>query len=469
MRWRARKGVSSPSPRNPRSIWFKGESAVLEKMFNLQERGTDLRTEVVAGVTTFATMAYILFLNPFILSQAGMNGAAVLIASALAAAFGTILIGLIADLPFAMAPGMGMNAYFAFTVCGQMKIPWQTALAAVFLDGCIFLAISVLPLREKMIKDIPYNIKLAASAAIGLFITLIGLRNVGIVINSEATSVTMGHVLQPAILLTLLATMVGGLCLQYNIRGGLLMTLLGTTVAGLFVPGPKGAPVTTWVPFSQWQWPSWELFRQGAFQLDFHGAEQLGLAMIVFTFTFVSLFDTAGTFVGLATKLGWINEEQQTFPGANRGLLAESFAIIFGALMGTSTTTTYIESAAGIAQGGRTGLTSVVTGLCFLGSIFLAPLATMIPAQATSPILILVGYLMLESVIKIKLDDVTEALPAFLTLVMVPFTYNVANGLIFGILSYVILKVLSGRIREVGVTMWVLAVLCSLSLMRGGH
>ncbi len=440
---------------------------MLERMFKLRERNTDLRTEVVAGVTTFATMAYILFLNPFILSKAGMSPPAVLVATALAAGFGSILMGLLADLPFAMAPGMGMNAYFAFTVVGQMKIPWQTALAAVFLDGCIFLAISLLPLREKMIKDIPYNIKLASSAAIGLFITLIGLKNVGIVASSPDTLVRMGSILEPAVLLTLLATLVGALTIHFKIRGGLLMTLLGTTVIGLAVPNGQGGNVTTWVPLAQWEWPSWELFRQGAFQLDFQGAGQLGLAMIVFTFTFVSLFDTAGTFVGLATKLGWINSEQQTFKGANRGLLAESFAIMFGALMGTSTTTTYIESAAGIAEGGRTGLTSVVTGLCFIFSLFLAPLATMIPAQATSPILILVGFLMLDSVIKLDLEDVTEALPAFLTLVMVPFTYNVANGLIFGILSYIGLKTLSGRVKEVGVTMWVLGVMCCISLTRG--
>jgi adenine/guanine/hypoxanthine permease len=440
---------------------------MLERMFKLRERNTDLRTEVVAGVTTFATMAYILFLNPFILSKAGMSPPAVLVATALAAGFGSILMGILADLPFAMAPGMGMNAYFAFTVVGQMKIPWQTALAAVFLDGCIFLAISLLPLREKMIKDIPYNIKLASSAAIGLFITLIGLKNVGIVASSPDTLVRMGSILEPAVLLTLLATLVGALTIHFKIRGGLLMTLLGTTVIGLAVPNGQGGNVTTWVPLAQWEWPSWELFRQGAFQLDFQGAGQLGLAMIVFTFTFVSLFDTAGTFVGLATKLGWINSEQQTFKGANRGLLAESFAIMFGALMGTSTTTTYIESAAGIAEGGRTGLTSVVTGLCFIFSLFLAPLATMIPAQATSPILILVGFLMLDSVIKLDLEDVTEALPAFLTLVMVPFTYNVANGLIFGILSYIGLKTLSGRVKEVGVTMWVLGVMCCISLTRG--
>lgn len=440
---------------------------MLERMFKLKERGTSLQTEIVAGITTFATMAYILFLNPFILGKAGMSPPAVLVATALAAGFGTILMGLLADLPFAMAPGMGMNAYFAFTVVGQMKIPWQTALAAVFLDGCIFLAISLLPLREKMIKDIPFNIKLASSAAIGLFITLIGLKNVGIVGSSPDTLVKMGAILEPPVLLTLLATVVGALTIHFKVRGGLLMTLLGTTLLGLVVPNGQGGNVTTWVPFAQWQWPSWELFRQGAFQLDFHGAGELGLAMIVFTFTFVSLFDTAGTFVGLATKLGWINAEQQTFKEANRGLLAESFAIMFGALMGTSTTTTYIESAAGIAEGGRTGLTSVVTGVCFVCSLFLAPLATMIPAQATSPILILVGFLMLESVVKLDLEDVTEALPAFLTLVMVPFTYNVANGLIFGILSYIALKTMSGRVKEVGGTMWVLGLLCCISLSRG--
>ena len=235
---------------------------------------------------------------------------------------------------------------------------------------------------------------------------------------------------------------------------------------GLLVPDGKGGHVTHWVPLSQWEWPSWSLFREQAFQLDFSGASQLGLAMIVFTFTFVSIFDTAGTFVGLGTKLGWINAENQTFPGANKGLLAESFAIMAGALMGTSTTTTYIESATGIAAGGRTGLTAIFTGLLFICSLFLAPLAAMIPVQATAPILVLVGFLMLESVLKLDLSDLTEAVPAFLALIVIPFTYNVANGLVFGILSYVLLKTFTGRIREVGATMWVLAVLCCLSLMR---
>ena len=439
---------------------------MLDKFFHCRERGSQVRTEFLAGATTFATMAYILFLNPDILGDAGMNKPAVLIATAIAAGFGSILMGLVSNLPFALAPGMGMNAYFAYAVVIQMGIPWRTALAAVFLDGCIFCLISVLPLREKMIRDIPYNIKLAIASAIGLFISLIGLKNVKIVVANPDTLVTLGRVTDPPVMLALFGIILAAVLLNRRIKGGLILAVLAITAIGLAVPDGEGGRVTHWLPLSQWDWPSWELFRQGAFQLDFQGASQLGLAMIVFTFTFVSIFDTAGTFVGLGTKLGWIDAEHQTFPGANRGLLAESFAIMVGALAGTSTTSTYIESAAGIAEGGRTGLTAVVTGCFFLCSLVLAPLATMIPSQATSPILILVGFLMMESVLKIDLSDITEALPAFLTLIMVPFTFNVANGLVFGILSYVLLKLLTGRYREIGATMWVLSFLSCLSLLR---
>jgi len=437
---------------------------MLLERFRLQERGLSARTEVLAGVTTFATMAYILFLNPLILADAGMNKQAVLIATALAAGIGSILMGLIANLPFGLAPGMGMNAYFAYTVCQQMQIPWQTALAAVFLDGVIFLILSLLPFRSRMIEEIPFNIKLAAAAAIGLFIAFIGLKSVGLVVSDTATFVRMGSVYSPSSLLTIFGLLLMTTLLYFKVTAALLWGILVVTGLGFFVPGAEGHPL---VSLGQLQWPSLSSFTQGLGQLDFAGAEKLGFAMIVFTFTFVSLFDTAGTFVGLATKLGWIDRDKPTFEEAPRGLIAESFAIMIGALLGTSTTTTYLESASGIAQGGRTGLTAVVTGLCFCSCVFLAPLATLIPAQATAPVLILVGFFMMEPLLKLHLDDLTEAVPAFLTLIMVPLTFNVANGLTWGILSYAILKLCTGRWREVGPTMWVLSVLCLISLQRG--
>lgn len=434
------------------------------KRFELEKHGVTVGSEVLAGLTTFATMAYILFLNPVILGDAGMDRGAVLIATALAAGIGSILMGLIANLPFALAPGMGMNAYFAYTVVKQMGIPWQTALAAVFLDGVIFLILSLLPFRSRMIEDIPYNIKLSAAAAIGLFIAFIGFKNVGLVVGNPVTLVGMGVVYTKANALFLFALILMATLLHRKVKGALLWGILATTLLGFVVPDAEGRPL---VSTAQMAWPALSDLGKGLFKLDFAGAEKLGFAMIVFTFTFVSLFDTAGTFVGLATKLGWISREKPIFKEAPRGLIAESFAIMIGALLGTSTTTTYIESASGIAQGGRTGLTAVTAGICFCFGVVLAPLATLIPVQATSPVLILVGCFMLEPVLKLELDDITEALPAFLTLLMVPFTFNIANGLIWGIVSFALLKICTGRIREITPTMWILTILCLISLSRG--
>lgn len=433
------------------------------KRFELEKHGVSVGSEVLAGLTTFATMAYILFLNPVILGDAGMDRGAVLIATALAAGIGSILMGLIANLPFALAPGMGMNAYFTYTVVKQMGIPWQTALAAVFLDGVIFLILSLLPFRSRMIEDIPYNIKLSAAAAIGLFIAFIGFQKAGLIQGNPVTLVQMGPVYTAASGLTIFGLILMATLLQRKVKGALLWGMLAVTALGFVVPGPEGQPL---VSTAQMSWPSVADLSKGLFKLDFAGAEKLGFAMIVFTFTFVSLFDTAGTFVGLATKLGWISREKPIFKEAPRGLIAESFAIMIGALLGTSTTTTYIESASGIAEGGRTGLTAVTAGFCFCFAVVLAPLATLIPVQATSPVLILVGCFMLEPVLKLELDDLTEALPAFLTLLIVPLTFNIANGLIWGIISFTLLKVCTGRIREITPTMWILTILCLISLTR---
>lgn len=436
-----------------------------ERLFGLKRQETTVRTEALAGLTTFVTMAYILFVNPNVLGEAGMDRQAVMMATAVACAFGSIVMGLFANLPFALAPGMGMNAFFAFTVVGQMGIPWQTALAAVFFDGVIFLILSLFPIRERIIREIPYNIKLATASAIGLFITFIGLRSAGIVVGSPATLVQMGPLKTAPVLLSVAGILLIAWLMSRQVKGALLIGILAVTLVGFAVPDGQGGTVSHWPGFGGLvQWPSGEVFSRVFLQLDLKDALRMGLVMIIFTFTFVSLFDTAGTFVGLACKLNWISAEKPIFEGAGKGLLAESFAIMAGALAGTSTTTTYIESAAGIAEGGRTGLTAVVTGLLFLGTLFLAPLAGVVPGNATAPALILVGFLMLEPIRKLEMDDYTEAIPAFLTLIMVPFTFNIANGLIFGILSYVILKALTARLREVGPVMWVLAFLCLLSI-----
>lgn len=440
------------------------QSSWMERYFGIARAGSSLGTEVVAGFTTFMTMAYILFVNPNILSATGMNPQAVLLATALSAGFASILMGFLARLPFALAPGMGLNAYFAFSVVIGMGIPWQVVLGAVFIDGIIFLILSLLPIRERIIQEIPLNLKLATSVAIGLFIAFIGLQQAGIVVDSPATLVQLGDLSSPRVLLTLFGLVVIGLLLALKVRGGLLLGIVATTVLGMFVKvSTEDGGVTTIAPIPSGisdivAMPDWSVLAETFGQLQIMEALNLGLIVIIFTFTFVDLFDTAGTLIGLATKLG-ILDKRGSFPGAGRALIADAIGTSVGAVMGTSTVTTYVESASGVAAGGRTGFTAIVTGLLFLLSVFFWPLAGIIPAEATAPALIIVGLLMAEPVVRINFSDYTEGLPAFLILVMMPLTYSIANGLIFGILSYVILKAISGRWRDVKPTMWVLAVL----------
>ncbi|MEW6281025.1 MAG: NCS2 family permease, partial [Candidatus Eremiobacterota bacterium] len=441
-----------------------GMIQVLERVFQLAARGTNPRTEVLAGVTTFITMSYILFVNPNILGDPvlgaqAMDKQAVLMATALACAFGSLAMGLYANLPFALAPGMGMNALFAYTAVLHLGLTWQAALGAVFLDGCLFMLLSLFPIRERLFREIPFNIKVATSVGIGLFITFIGLRNAGIVVNFEATSVKMGDLTSPGVLVAVFGLVLTAWLLARKVKGALLLGILASTGLALLTgvaKYPGGSLVSL---------PDWQVLGKVFLKLDLTSAWDKGMLFIVFTFTFVSVFDTAGTLVGLTTKLGWIDRENQTFPALPKALVADAGAIMFGAVAGTSTTTTYIESATGVAEGGRTGLTAVTCAALFLATLVLAPLAGLIPAQATAPILILVGYFMLEPVVELRLDDITEALPAFLTMIMMPFTYSIAHGLIWGILCYVALKVLTGRWREVQVTTWVLAVLFLISIV----
>lgn len=440
------------------------QSSWIERYFGIRRAGSTLGTEIVAGVTTFMTMAYILFVNPNILAAAGMDPQAVLLATALSSGFATILMGFLANLPFALAPGMGLNAYFAFSVVIGMGIPWQIVLGAVFIDGIIFLIISLLPIRERIIQDIPMNLKLATSVAIGLFIAFIGLQQGGLVVNDDATLVALGDLSSPRTLVTLFGLLIIGILLALRIRGGLLLGVIATTVLGMFVqvPGEDGgfetiAPIPSGISDIV-AVPDWNVLLQTFGQLQIMDALSLGLAMVVFTFTFVDMFDTAGTLIGLSTKLG-IVDQRGSFPGAGRALIVDAVGTSFGAVLGTSTVTSYIESAAGVAAGGRTGFTSLITGLLFLLSVFFWPLAGIIPAEATAPALIIVGLMMAEPVVRINFTDYTEGLPAFLTLVLMPLTYSIANGLIIGVLSYVLLKALTGRFQDVKPTMWVLAVL----------
>ena len=435
----------------------------LDRFFAIQASGSDVRTEILAGVTTFVTMAYILFVNPQILGAAGLDPNAVLMATALSSGLATLLMGLWARMPFALAPGMGLNAYFAYTVVVGQGIPWQTVLGAVFMDGVIFLIISLLPIRERILRDIPYNLRLATSTAIGLFIAFIGLKSAGLIVANEATLVTLGDVRSGPALLALIGLVITALLMARRVKGAILWGVLLTTLVGAFLHAPDANGVMqplTRLPHSLAdvvRAPDFAVLGQVAGQLDVPSALQLGLLTVIFTFTFVNMFDTAGTLVGLGTKMGAIDEKTGTFPGVGRALIADALATMGGALLGTSTVTTYVESAAGIGQGGRTGLTAVVTGLLFLLAVFFWPLAGVIPAAATAPALVIVGLLMMEPIRRLDLEDITEALPAFLTLIGIPLTFSIATGMVLGIVSYVVLKLVTGRLREVSVTMWILA------------
>lgn len=424
---------------------------MIERLFKLKHHKTDLRTELIAGLTTFMTMAYIIFVNPAILSDAGMDFGAVMTATILSAALATILMGLWANYPFALAPGMGLNAFFAYTVILGMNISWQAALAAVFLDGIIFILLTMTRIREDIVNAIPTNLKLAVSVGIGLFIAFIGLTSAGIVVASPATFVTLGDLTEPKTLLAVFGLALTGFLLARKVKGALFWGILGTSIAA-FTVGLVEAP-EKWISLPAA--PLW-------FQMKFTGEGGLfeagweALLTVVFTFTFVDLFDTIGTLIGVSTKAKMLDKEGR-LPRARQALMVDAIGTAAGAAMGTSTVTSYVESAAGVAEGGRTGLTAVVTGLLFLPFLFLSPVASLIPAQATAPALILVGLFMMEPVLKINFADYTEAIPAFLAIIIMPLTYSIAEGLVFGILSYTILKALSGRAREVSLVMWLLS------------
>jgi len=423
----------------------------------------EVKTEIIAGITTFMTMSYILFVNAQILSDCGMDKTAVMMATALSSAVATIFMGLYTNYPFALAPGMGLNAYFAYSVCKSMGLSWEVALGAVFLDGVLFLIISILPIREKIFKEIPLSIKLAVSSGIGLFIAFIGLQHAGIVVSSESTMVQLGNIKSVSVLLVIIGLFFAGILMVKKVKGALLYSIFLITILGIFVKHPDGTPITV-LPTKLIAIPSFEIFSKTFLKLKILDALSLGLITIIFTFTFVDMFDTIGTVVGLATKLNII-QPNGSFPKAGRVLVCDAVGTIFGALCGTSTVTTYIESAAGISEGGKTGLTSVVVGILFLLSLFFWPIATCIPKEATAPSLIIVGFLMLEPLLKINFSDITESLPAFITLVLMPLTYSIANGLVFGIIFYVIIKLLSGKFKEVSLTMLILSIIFILYLL----
>ena len=423
---------------------------MLEKFFKLKENKTSVRTEIIAGLTTFMTMAYILAVNPDILSATGMDKNALFTATALSAMVATLVMALIAKLPFALAPGMGLNAFFAFTVVLGMGHSWQFALTAVFLEGILFLLLTAFNIRELIINAIPLSVKHAVSAGIGLFIAFIGLQNAGVIVNNDATLVGLGDMGSPAVLIAIGGIIVTAVLLALKVKGALLIGIFAATVAGL--------------PLGVTQMPEGHLV--GAppslspifFKFEFAEIFTLDMLIVLFTFLFVDMFDTVGTLVGVSDKAGMLTKEGKV-PRAKQALFADSIGTTVGAVLGTSTVTTYVESASGVAEGGKTGLTSLTTAGLFLIALFFAPLFTMVPAAATTAALVLVGFFMMSPIQKINFEDFTEAIPAFITIIVMPLTYSIAEGIVFGMLSYVLLKLLTGKVKDISVVMYVLAAL----------
>ena len=426
---------------------------MLEKFFNLKQNKTTVRTEVLAGITTFMTMAYILAVNPDILSATGMDKGAVFTATVLSAFVATLVMALYAKLPFALAPGMGLNAFFAFTVVLGMGHSWQFALTAVFLEGLIFIALTAFNIREMIVNSIPMNMKHAISVGIGLFIAFIGLKNAGIIVSNPATFVTLGDVTNitenGGAAVALITLVITGVLLALRVKGALLYGILIGAVIGL----PIG--VTTLPASFDLTPPS-----LSPIFMKFEWTQILTLDMlvVVFTFLFVDMFDTVGTLIGVSSKANMLDKEGRV-PRVKQALMADAVGTTVGAMLGTSTVTTYVESAAGVSEGGRTGLTSLTVAGLMLLALFLSPIFLMIPGAATAPALILVGAMMMTPVKNINFDDFTESIPAFLTIVMMPLTYSISVGILFGVLSFVLLKVLTGKFKDISIVTIVLAVL----------
>ncbi|MEQ8863544.1 MAG: NCS2 family permease [Thalassobaculum sp.] len=418
---------------------------MLESTFKLSEHGTTVRTEVVAGITTFLTMAYIMFVNPMILSDAGMDPGAVFVATCLAAAIGTAIMGLYANYPIALAPGMGLNAYFTYGVVLGMNYTWQVALGAVFLSGVLFVILSLLPVREWVVNAIPRSLKIAISAGIGLFLAIIGMKNAGLVVDHPATLVGMGDITSPAVLLACAGFLAMVILDHLRVPGAIILSILGVTLIGVLMGiSPPGGIMSA--P------PS---LAPTLMQLDIMGALNVGLIAVVFAFFFVDLFDTAGTLVGVAHRAGLL-DEQGRLPRLKKALMADSVATVVGSGLGTSTTTSYIESAAGIRAGGRTGLTACVVAGLFLLGLFFSPLAGTIPAYASAPALVYVACLMARGLAELDWDDMTESAPGVIAAISMPLTFSIANGIGFGFIAYVVIKVATGQASKVSSAVYVI-------------
>ena len=426
---------------------------MLERLFQLKAHNTTVRTEILAGVTTFLTMAYILFVNPNMLAETGMDHGAVFVATCLAAAIGSLVMGLLANYPIALAPGMGLNAFFTYTVVMTMGYSWQTALGAVFLSGAIFFLLSIFKIREWIINSIPLALRAGIAAGIGLFLAIIALKNAGIVVDHPATLVGLGDLSKGGALLACLGFFVIAALAYRKVTGAVMIGIL--LVTGLSIAlGLSELPGVISMP------PS---LMPTLLQLDIAGALDIGLISVIFAFLFVDLFDTSGTLVGVAQKADLLDKDGK-MPRLGRALLADSTATMAGAALGTSTTTSYIESAAGISAGGRTGLTACVVAALFLLALFFAPLAGAVPAYATAPALLFVAVLMMSSLAQIDWDDLTVAAPVVVAALAMPLTFSIANGIAFGFIAWTAVKVLAGRWRELNPAMWVLSALFVVKL-----
>lgn len=444
---------------------------MLEKLFKLKENNTDIKTEVVAGVTTFMTMAYILAVNPSVLSASGMDSQAILMATALAAFVGTLAMALLANYPFALAPGLGLNAYFAYTVCGSMGYSWQIALFAVFVEGLIFIVLSVTNVREAIFNAIPMQLKRGVSVGIGLFIAFIGFQNAGIVVNSDSTLVTVidftadFHTAGISALLAVIGTLIIAILHIKNVKGSILIGIFATWILGILC---QLTGIYTIAPDAGYYSliPSWSDFSLGAigltfgqcFKADFGTIKIVDFIVIIFAFLFVDIFDTLGTLIGCANKANMLDKDGR-LPRIKQALLADAIATSAGAVLGTSTTTTFVESSAGVSEGARTGLASVVTGFLFLLAIFFSPIFTTIPSFATAPALLFVGFLMITAVTQIDFEDLTEAIPAYLCLIAMPLLYSISEGIAVGVISYVVINLVCGKAKKITPLMYVLAVL----------
>lgn len=431
------------------------QNSLLERLFKLSEHGTNVRTEIIAGFTTFLTMCYIIIVNPGILSITGMDFGAVFVATCISAAIGCFIMGALANYPIALAPGMGLNAYFTFSVVKGMGVPWQVALAAVFMSGIIFILFSFLKIREMLVNALPMSLKMAIAAGIGLFLALIALKGSGLIVASEATLVKMGelYVMENGVklpnwpvLLALLGFFLIVVLDYFRVRGAIILSIFTITVISVFLGLTEFRGIVAPIPSIA---PTF-------MQMDFNGLFNGSLIAVIFVFFLVDLFDSTGTLVGVSHRAGLLVDGK--LPRLKKALFADSTAIVAGAALGTSSTTPYVESAAGVSAGGRTGLTAVTVGVLMLACLWFSPLAQTVPAFATAPALLYIGVQMMRSVLEIEWHDITEAAPAFLTIAFMPFTYSIADGIAMGFISYAVIKLVCGRAKEVPPMVWIVAV-----------